>query len=149
MTYDPRRISYEELLDVFWRSFPLGLAPGPSRTRTALLPRGHRQSAAARESKRRVRRAAGEKHTEVLDGAAFWPAEPMHQKFELQRVHRELFDELALGSGGAEAFLASTAAARLNAFVSGFAGERALAEAAEALGWEVDDLRRRLQDADR
>ena len=124
---------------------PLGLPPGPSRTRTALLPRGERQLAVARASEREVRRAAGEKHTEILADAAFWPAERMHQKFDLQRAHRELFDELAETSGGVEAFLASTAAARLNAFVSGFAGDSALEEAAEELGWEVDELRRRLQ----
>lgn len=133
------------MLEVFWRSFPLGLPPGPSRTRTALLPRGERQLALARSSTRRVRRAAGEKHTEVFADAAFWPAERLHQKFELQRAHRELFDELAASSGGVEAFLASTVSARLNAFVGGFGGDSALEEAAEELEWDVDDLRRRLR----
>ena len=145
MTYDLRRISYDELLDVFWGSFPLGLPPGPKRTRTALMPRGERQLAAARASKRHVRRTAGEKATEILPDAAFWPAERLHQKFNLQRAYPELFDELAESTGGVEAFLASTAAVRINAFVSGFAEDSALEEAAAELGWEVEELRRRLE----
>ena len=150
VTFDPRRIGYDQLLDVFWNSFPLGLPPGPSRTRTAVLPTDEAQRVAAEDSKRRVGRATGERlDTEILPGATFWPAERMHQKFNLQRAHPELVRELAEAAGGLDAFLASTAAARLNAYVSGFASDEALEAAARELGWQVEDLRRRLGPAER
>lgn len=143
VTFDLRRISYRELLDEYWRSFPVSIPPGPSRTRTAVFPRGEAQRRVAEASKRRLRREIGERiPTEILPDADFWPAERMHQKFHLQRVHPELFGELA--AGDVDAFLATTAATRLNAWVSGFAGEAALAEAARELGW--DARRRRLGD---
>jgi hypothetical protein len=88
-------------------------------------------------------------YAEILPDADFWPASSRHQKFQLQRGHRELVEELAGGSSGLDAFLASTAAARLNAYVTGFAGEEALAEAAEELGWDVDVLRLRLEEPKR
>ncbi len=148
VTFDPRRISYRELLDEYWRSFPVSIPSGPSRTRTAVFPRGEEQRREAEVSKRRLRREIGERiPTEILAGAAFWPAERMHQKFHLQRVRPELVRELAAGDVGA--FLVTTAAARLNAYVSGFAGEDALAAAARELGWDVDRLRRRKEQSGR
>ena len=112
--------------------------------RTAVLARGERQLAVAEASKRRLRRRSGERvSTEIVADGSFWPAERLHQKFNLQRVHPELVRELAAGSD-LDAFLASTAAARLNAYVSGFADETALEEAARQVGWEAEDLRRRL-----
>ncbi len=145
VTFDPRRISYQTLLDEYWNSFPVAIPPGPSRTRTAVFPRGEQQRRAAEASKRRLRRKIGERiPTEILENADFWPAERLHQKFHLQRVHPELVRELA-GDSGIEAFLATTAAARLNAWVSGFADEEALDEAARELGWNAEALRRRLR----
>ncbi len=85
VTFDPRRISYRELLDEYWSSFPVAIPPGPSRARTAVFPRDDRQLEAAQESKRRLRREIGDRiPTEILAGATFWPAERMHQKFHLQ-----------------------------------------------------------------
>lgn len=146
VTFDPERVSYDELLDVFWGMFPANIPPGPSRVRTAVLTSGETQREAAAASKRRLRRALKDRiYTDVRAGAEFWPAERMHQKFHLQRVYPDLVEELARGD--VDAFLASTAASRLNAWVSGFADDAALEEAARELGWEVDALRARLQTA--
>ncbi len=143
VTFDPRRISYGELLEVFWRGQPVDVAPGPDRrVDLGILTRGGHQQALAERSRERWRRALGSRvHVDLLPGAEFWPAERLHQKFHLQRVHPDLVDELARGFPDLDAFLASTAAARLNAVV---AGDPALAEAARELGWSVSELRRRL-----
>ncbi len=53
--------------------------------------------------------------------------------------------ELAAGFAHLDAFLASAAAARLNAYVTGFAGEQALSEAAEELGVGAAELRRQVE----
>ena len=147
VTFDPRRVSYEELLEEYWSSFPTWLEPGPGRVRTAVFPRDEAQLATAERSKRELSRRTGDPVTaEVLPGAAFWPAERMHQKFHLQRTHPELVAELAGSPDAVDAFLATTAAARLNSYVSGFGDEEDLAEAARELGWDVEELRQRLKE---
>lgn len=148
MTFDPRKISYQELLDQYWGSFPTWLPPGPARTSTAVLTRGESQRAIVEAAKRERERRTGEPvYVDVVPEGAFYPAERLHQKFYLQKSRPGLVEELA--QGDVDRFLASTAAARLNAYLKGMAGEDALAEAAKELGWEVEKLRTRLREEDR
>ena len=54
VSYDPRRISYRELLDVFWGGQPVDVPPGPNRRADlGILPVGEHQSAQAEASKAR------------------------------------------------------------------------------------------------
>ena len=55
-------------------------------------------------------------------------------------------EELAGSQSGVDAFLATLDAARLNAYVSGFGDEADLEEAVQELGWDVDELRQRLNE---
>ncbi len=146
VTFDPRRISYEELLDEYWGSFPTWLPPGPGRVRTAVITRGETQQATVEAAKgERERRTGDPVYVEILPDAAFYPAERLHQKFYLQRSRAELVRELAQGwDGDVEAFLASTVAARLNAYLKGMAGEEALTEVAREVGWDIEVLRARM-----
>jgi peptide methionine sulfoxide reductase MsrA len=131
VTFDPAVLPYEELLGHFWRSQPATLPAGPGRVGHAVLARPE-QMAAARASRRRAERAAGEMlTTPVLPAGTFWEAEPMHQKFELRRQAPGLVAELLARDGRA---LESTAASRLNAWLGGEGGEAALAAAARELG---------------
>jgi hypothetical protein len=96
-------------------------------------------------SREAVARAAGERvSTGVLPRGRFWPAEPKHQKANLQRLAPDLVRQLAAHAGRREAFLASTAATHLNAYAGGFAGEEALQSAAAELGVTAAELRARL-----
>lgn len=148
VTYDPARIGYEDLLAVFWASHPAAGAPGPSRTREAALWADEEQRRLAVASRRTAERRAGEPvGTAVRPLERFWPAEPMHQKFHLQRLAPGLVAELAPRFGGVDALLATTGAARLNAWLGGFGGDAALAEAAAELGLDGAQLRRRLRRA--
>ena len=146
VTYDPARISYEELLAVFWSSHPSAVGPGPSRTREAVLWADGEQRRLALASRRDAARREGEPvSTAVLPLGRFWPAEPMHQKFHLQRLAPRLVEEAAPSFGGLDALLATTAAARLNAWLGGFRNEAAIDEAAFELGLDPATLRARLR----
>ena len=151
MTFDPRRISYQDLLDIFWSGQPVNVAPGPNhRADLAVMPRGTRQRTIAEQAKSRLRSDLGEEiHVDLVPDPAFWPAERLHQKFNLQRAHPELVADLAADFPSLDAFLASTAAARLNAWLGPFGGEAALRDAARRLGRDVEDLRHRLADGQR
>jgi len=141
VVYDPARISYAALLDVFWRSHPATLGGGPLRTREAVLFVDGSQRRAAIVSRRALARRAGEPVvTEVLPVGRFWPAPAAHQKANLRRLAPTLVQALARRYGSEEAFLASTAAARLDGWAAGFGGEAALREASAALGVPVPAL---------
>jgi peptide-methionine (S)-S-oxide reductase len=146
--YDPARLGYEDLLAVFWASHPTAGAAGPSRTREGALWADEHQHRLALASRRSVARRAGEPvSTAVRRLERFWPAEPMHQKFHLQRLAPGLVAELAPRFGGVDALLATTGAARLNAWLGGFGGDPTLAAAAAELDLEPSELRRRLRRA--
>jgi peptide-methionine (S)-S-oxide reductase len=141
VTFDPRRISYEQLLDVFWNGQPIDLPPDPNpRVHLAILTIGEAQRTAAERDRARLSRQ-GDIQVEILPEPTFWPAEPMHQKFYLQRARPDLVERLSRDFGGTGAFLASTAATRLNAWLTPLGGEDDLRQAAELLGVEADTLR--------
>lgn len=148
VTFDPRKISYQELLNKYWGSFPTWLPPVAGRTSSAVLTRGEAQQAIVEAAKRERERRTGEPvYVDVVPEGSFYPAERLHQKFYLQKSRPELVRELARGD--IDGFLGSTAAARLNAYLKGMAGEDALADAAEELGWDVEKLRARLREEGR
>jgi len=87
--YDPARVSYEELLDVFWSSHdPTTLnRQGPdlgTQYRSVIFCHTPEQQAAATASKERL--ATSGKHrrpivTEIAAAATFWRAEEYHQQY--------------------------------------------------------------------
>lgn len=145
VAYDPARISYERLLATFWAAHPAVGLPGPPRTREAALYADEAQRREATASRRAVARVAGERvTTAVIPVGHFWPAEPVNQKANLQRMAPDLVRQLAARYGGRDAFLASPAAARLNAYAGGFAGDEALQDAARELGIPAAELAARI-----
>jgi len=87
--FDPSRVSYEQLLDVFWENHdPTELdRQGPDvgeQYRSAIFFHTPAQEAAARAAKERLE-ASGRFHrpivTEITPASEFWPAEDYHQKY--------------------------------------------------------------------
>ncbi|MGH2661628.1 MAG: peptide-methionine (S)-S-oxide reductase MsrA [Actinomycetota bacterium] len=85
--YEPDRVSYEQLLDVFWGSHdPTQVnRQGPdvgTQYRTAIFTHDTDQRAQAEASKgkaqSRFRRPIA---TEILPAGTFWPAEEYHQRY--------------------------------------------------------------------
>jgi peptide-methionine (S)-S-oxide reductase len=89
VTFDPAKVSYEQLLDVFWKIHdPTQVnRQGPDfgkQYRTAIFFHSPGQEAAARKSKQALE-ASGKLHrpvaTEITPAGAFWPAEEYHQRY--------------------------------------------------------------------
>jgi peptide-methionine (S)-S-oxide reductase len=87
VVFDPARVTYAKLVDVFWRSIDPTQADGQfcdegSQYRTAVFFRGPVQRRLAEESKRTAERVLRRAvTTEILPAAAFHPAEDYHQDF--------------------------------------------------------------------
>ena len=90
VTYDPRKVTYEALLEVFWNchnpTTPDRQGPDVgTQYRSAIFHHGPKQAAAARESKAALRAAGrwGEKPivTEITPAGPFWSAEAYHQRY--------------------------------------------------------------------
>jgi peptide-methionine (S)-S-oxide reductase len=88
VTYDPSRISYAELLDVFWNchdptiDFTVDGEPGPHRS--AIFFHDHEQEAIARESMNELSESklfASPIVTQIVPVQRFFPAEDLQQNY--------------------------------------------------------------------
>lgn len=117
--YDPSRVSYEQLLRVFWASHDPGSQPWSRQYRAAVFVHGEEQRRLAEKTRDEV--AAGGRapvRTAIVTAGTFYPAEEYHQKYYL-RSERELFRELAAPYPEPGALTASTAVARVNGYLGG------------------------------
>jgi peptide-methionine (S)-S-oxide reductase len=87
VTYNPRVVSYQQLLDVFWHNVDPFDNSGQfcdhgSQYRSAIFVRDAAQRQLAAASKAAVEKKFGRRVvTDVLPAARFWPAEEYHQDF--------------------------------------------------------------------
>ena len=90
ITYDPRRTSYAQLLEIFWRNIDPTQANGQfcdhgSQYRSGIFYHDATQKRLAEESKRKLettpRRFQKPIVTSIVAATRFWPAEEYHQDF--------------------------------------------------------------------
>jgi peptide-methionine (S)-S-oxide reductase len=90
VTYDPAKVSYDKLLDVFWRNIDPLDAGGQfcdrgDQYRTALFVHGDEQRRLAEQSKQALEKSQrfdGQSIvTEIEEAGAFYPAEDYHQDY--------------------------------------------------------------------
>ena len=87
ITYDPDKVSYEELVDIFWRTVDPTDAGGQfcdrgESYRTAVFVANEAERAAAEASKAEAAAALGQEIvTPIVEAGAFWPAEEHHQNY--------------------------------------------------------------------
>jgi peptide-methionine (S)-S-oxide reductase len=89
VAYDPKKVTYEQLLEVFWHNVDPTDAGGQfcdrgSQYRTAIFYENEEQKAAAEQSKRHLEqsgRLPGSIVTEITPLDTFYPAEAYHQDF--------------------------------------------------------------------
>ncbi|KAK3410424.1 hypothetical protein EUGRSUZ_J02417 [Eucalyptus grandis] len=118
--YDPRLISYRQLLDVFWSSHDsrqvLGQGPDVgNQYRSIIFTNGTEESRLAALSKEREQSKSKSSvvTTQIQHLETFYHAEPEHQKFELKQ--KPLLLQL-MGNLPEEELQKSSLAAKLNSF---------------------------------
>jgi len=105
ITYDPAKISYEQLLDIYWKQIDPTQADGqftdigPSY-RAAIFYSNEEEKKTAEASKAKLASSGKFKKpivTEILRAMKFYPAEAYHQKYYQQNP--EHFEAFERGSG--------------------------------------------------
>jgi peptide methionine sulfoxide reductase msrA/msrB len=86
VTYDPKKVSYERLLQIFWRQIDPADGKGQfadkgSQYRTAVFYHDQEQKKAAEKSKRELEKRLGRIATQVRQAGEFYPAEEYHQDY--------------------------------------------------------------------
>jgi len=93
MKFDPTKVSYEKLLDLFWKNHnPTSLNfQGPdygSQYRSVIFYYGKNQKEIAEKSKEKLAQSGRFTKpivTEITEARTFWPAEEYHQKYLLKQ----------------------------------------------------------------
>ena len=132
--YDPTRISYEELLDIFWSSHSPTARPFSRQYASIIFYHDEEQKRLAEASLDREAASRGKPiYTEIAPLAEFYLAETYHQKYRLQQVPALASDYRAIYTQDDE-FVSSTATARVNGYLGGYGTLAALQAEIEALG---------------
>jgi peptide-methionine (S)-S-oxide reductase len=103
--YDPARISYEELLEVFWRNIDpttedRQFCDRGSQYRSAIFYHGEAQRATAERSRSELERTKafeGKIVTEIVAAGTFYPAEAYHQDYYLKNPLRYRYYRFGCG----------------------------------------------------
>lgn len=97
VTFDPAKVSYEELLNVFWQNIdPLNpdgqFCDRGEQYRSAVFVSNEEEQAAAESSRKKVEALLGRTvATEILDASIFYPAEDYHQDYYKENPTRYKF----------------------------------------------------------
>ena len=105
VVYDPKKLGYEKLLDVFWKNVDPTVRDRQfcdigSQYRTAIFYHGEEQKRLAEASKAtlmRTRPFRDEIVTPIVSAGAFWPAEESHQDFYIKNPVRYKFYRTGCG----------------------------------------------------
>jgi peptide-methionine (S)-S-oxide reductase len=103
--YDPKKLSYEKLLDVFWKNVDPTVSDRQfcdigSQYRSAIFYHSEEQKRLAEASKATLMRTKPFKDdivTPILPAGEFWPAEDYHQNFYIKNPVRYKFYRTGCG----------------------------------------------------
>lgn len=112
--FDPTQVTYEELLDIFWKDHNPTLA-NRAQYMSAIFYHGDDQRRLAEQTMGEVQDTTARKiATKILPAHRFYNAEDYHQKYML-RQHPSLLKSLVLSE---KELITSHVAARLNGYLS-------------------------------
>ncbi len=132
--YDPRRISYERLLEIFWNSHTPTSRNWSTQYKNAIFYHDEKQRQAGEDTRATLAQKTGRTlHTGVVPLRSFNLAENYHQKYLLKQ-RSDLTAEMARIYPLNRDFIASTAVARLNGYLGGNGSNAQLAREIDSLG---------------
>ena len=138
-------ISYGELLKRFWEGHDPTARSWSTQYKAVVFYHNDEQRKMAEETRNKIEAAQKIKvQTEILPFSRFYVAEAYHQKYGL-RGHSEFMKEFRKIYPSDEALMNSTAAARVNGYLSGFGSSAALQEEIESLGLSPEAGQRLLE----
>ena len=118
--YDPIKVSYQELLEVFWDSHDPMVQPWSRQYMSIVFYHNEEQRDLAVSSKQHEEMKLGRKiATEIIPFSEFHVAEDYHQKYYL-RQEPDLMKDLRAIYPAIEDLMSSTAVARVNGYVGGY-----------------------------
>lgn len=122
--FDPRALSYEDLLEAFWDRHSPSLRYKDPQYASLVVAHTREQLQAASASRERAAAASTRPvGTRVEAAGRFYVAEPHHQKFSLQNHARELLPLLGLPPGLTwREFIDSPLTAKINGLLGGEGG---------------------------
>lgn len=136
--YDPERISYEKLLELFWSEHDPTSRAWSTQYKAVVFYHNDNQKRLAEEYRDRLAaKLNGRVHTEVIAFSRFYPAEAYHQKYYL-RQNRRLLQELQRYYPQDAELMNSTAAARVNGYLGRFGTIEDLKAGIDRLGLSED-----------
>jgi len=143
--FDPTRISYKKLLDIFWHEHDPTNRAWSRQYKSAIFYHDETQQKLALETRALEESRRNKKiQTEILPFGKFYLAEDYHQKYQL-RQHRQLMAEFkAIYSRNID-FVNSTAAARVNGYVGGHGKPEEITANIESLGLSTAGQKRLLE----
>ena len=132
--YDPMQLSYEALIVAFFQGHRPTRPAWSRQYRSAIFVHNDEQRAIAEAVRDQVASELGQPiHTAIEGARTFYLAEDYHQKYSLQSQHR-LMKALKQSYHDFADIVDSTAAARLNGYVSGYGELAALQAELPSLG---------------
>ena len=131
--YDPTRISYTELLEIFWQSHDPTSRPYSRQYMSIIFYHNEEQRRLAEESREREEGRRGTPIlTEIMPASGFTLSEGYHHKYRLQQNPQLMEEFQAIYPGGG--WVDSTAAARINGYLAGFGSQSELSAGLDSLG---------------
>lgn len=116
--YDPRKISYKELLDTFWESHTPTYMSSRQYASIIFYHDDDQKRLAQATKTHEENKQGGNIYTEILPYTQFYLAEGYHQKYRLRQVD-ELASEFSAIYPDLESFVNSTAVTRINGYLGG------------------------------
>ncbi|MBN1191923.1 MAG: peptide-methionine (S)-S-oxide reductase [Dehalococcoidales bacterium] len=143
--YDPAKISYTELLDIFWDSHSPVFQSWSRQYQSIIFCHDEEQKKQASASLQREEAATGQKiYTEVVPLTNFYAAEDYHQKYYLQQ-ESAIFKEFKAIYPEISRLTGSTAAARVNGYLGGYGSLELLRKQIDFLGLSLKGKERLLE----
>jgi len=118
--YNPEKLSFSEILEIFWAEHDPASKSWSKQYRPVIFYRGEQQKKLALDSKTELEKRLKKKvYTEILPAGEFYPAEVYHQKYYLRRLPALLKVLNEVYSQDAD-LVTSTVSARINGYLGGY-----------------------------